>query len=483
MNPLTATSSPAAALPLPSPYLRNRMATVITSPSFLLSSCDLRRALPLSLPRFHFSPLRQFRIHCEAKTEEGKIRRYSPHLEKPYLAGGNGALASDEWKAVPDIWRSSAEKYGDRVALVDPHHDPPTSITYKQLEQEILNFSEGLRVIGLNPDEKIALFAENSYRWLVSDQGMMSMGAINVVRGSRSSVQELLQIYKHSDSVALAVDNPELLNRIAEIFSSNTSVRFVILLWGDKSSLSIDGMAGMPLYSYQEILDLGRENRKTLVNSFDTGGHCKHETISSDDIATLIYTSGTSGNPKAVMLTHKNLLHQIINFWDVVPAVPGDRFLSMLPPWHAYERACEYFTFTRGIEQVYTTVRNLKDDLKLYQPHYTISVPLVYETLYSGIQKQISTSSALRKLVALTFLRISLAYMEFKRIYEGTYLTRNQEQPSYLVSALDWLWARIFAAILFPLHILASKLVYSKIRSAIGISKVLLLIFYKATFQ
>lgn len=171
------------------------------------------------------------------------------------------------------------------------------------------------------------------------------------------------------------------------------------------------------------------------------------------------------------MLTHKNLLHQITNLWDIVPAVPGDRFLSMLPPWHAYERACEYFIFTHGIEQVYTTVKNLKEDLRRYQPHYVISVPLVYETLYSGIQKQISTSSAARKLVALLFLRISLAYMEAKRIYEGKCLARNLAQPSQLSAFFDWLLARIIAVILWPLHALAKKIVYSKIHSSIGISK------------
>jgi len=57
---------------------------------------------------------------------------------------------------------------------------------------------------------------------------------------------------------------------------------------------------------------------------------------------------------------HLLLNFQIKNLWDTVPAEVGDRFLSMLPPWHAYERACEYFIFTCGIEQVYTTVRNLK---------------------------------------------------------------------------------------------------------------------------
>ena len=62
-----------------------------------------------------------------------QIRRCSPFLESSLLSG-SGALASDQWKAVPDIWRSSAEKYGDRIALVDPYHDPPSSMTYNQVK-------------------------------------------------------------------------------------------------------------------------------------------------------------------------------------------------------------------------------------------------------------------------------------------------------------------------------------------------------------
>ncbi|CAL5417655.1 unnamed protein product [Camellia sinensis] len=98
---------------------------------------------------------------------------------------------------------------------------------------------------------------------------------------------------------------------------------------------------------------------------------------------------------------------------------------------------------------------------------------LIYVTCVytAGIQKQISTSSTAHKLVALFFINISLAYTDFKRIYEGKYLTKSQKQPSYLVSALDWLWARIISLILWPVHILAKKLDYNKIHSAIGISK------------
>ncbi|XP_020226601.1 probable acyl-activating enzyme 16, chloroplastic isoform X2 [Cajanus cajan] len=304
-----------------------------------------------------------------------------------------------------------------------------------------------------------------------SSLGMMACGAINVVRGSRSSIEELLQIYNHSESVALAVDNPEMFNRIAKVLYLKASIRFIILLWGEKSSLVSKGDKGVPVFTFTEVIHLGQESRRVLFNSLDNRKHYMYEAIKSDDIATLVYTSGTTGNPKGVMLTHQNLLHQIKNLGDIVPAEVGDRFLSMLPSWHAYERACEYFIFSCGVEQVYTTVRNLKDDLGLYQPHYLISVPLVYETLYNGIQKQISTSSFVRKLVALTFIRVSIRYMECKRIYEGKCLTKNQKPPSYLHSILDWLWARVMATILFPVHLLAKKLVYSKIHSAIGMSK------------
>ncbi|KAJ1406576.1 AMP-dependent synthetase/ligase [Sesbania bispinosa] len=434
-------------------------------------------ALPLFFARHNSTRLKTSRsyylpLFCqyESKTEKKQMRRFSPFLESSLLSG-NGAVASDEWKAVPDIWRSSAEKYGDKIALVDPYHDPPSTMTYKQLEDAILDFSEGLRVIGIRPDEKLALFADNSCRWLVADQGMMASGAINVVRGSRSSIEELLQIYNHSESVALAVDNPEMFNRIAKPFYLKASMRFIILLWGEKSHLISEGNKEVPVFTFMEVIHLGRESRRALFDSHDAGQHYVYEAIKSDDIATLVYTSGTTGNPKGVVLTHQNLLHQIKNLGDIVPAEVGDRFLSMLPSWHAYERACEYFIFSCGVEQVYTTVRNLKDDLRRYQPHYLISVPLVYETLYSGIQKQISTSSFVRKLVALTFIRVSLGYMEYKRIYEGKSLTKNQKSPSYLYSMLDWLWARIIAAILLPVHMLAKKLVYSKIHSAIGMSK------------
>ncbi|KXG37146.1 probable acyl-activating enzyme 16, chloroplastic [Sorghum bicolor] len=407
---------------------------------------------------------------ADSALEHQVRRKCSPLLESVLLPGGSDSTVH-EWKAVPDIWRTAAEKYADLVAVIDPYHEPPTEWTYTQLEQEILDFSQGLRAIGVAPDEKLALFADNSCRWLVADQGIMATGAINVVRGTRSSDEELFQIYTHSESIALVVDSPQFFNRLAESFISRINTRFIILLWGDKSCIDSQAVKDIPLYGYKDITKLGRESRNALFLSGQQGQQDVFETISPEDVATLIYTSGTSGTPKGVMLTHGNLLHQINNLWEIVPAEPGDRFLSMLPPWHAYERACEYFIFSYGIQQVYTTVKYLKEDLQRYQPHYIISVPLVYETLYSSIHKQISSSSAARKFIALSLIKISLLYMEAKKIYEGTVLSNNLVKPPFIAYMIKWLWARLVAAFLWPLHNLAKILVYKKIHSAIGISK------------
>lgn len=105
------------------------------------------------------------------------------------------------------------------------------------------------------------------------------------------------------------MDNPEFFNRIADTFSYKASLKFVILLWGDKSSLATSSRQ-TPVYSYNEIKNLGQERRAEHAGSSDAGKY-EYEFIGPDDTATIMYTSGTTGNPKGVMLTHQNLLHQV----------------------------------------------------------------------------------------------------------------------------------------------------------------------------
>eukprot|EP00252_Welwitschia_mirabilis_P023254 TRINITY_DN6544_c0_g1_i2.p1 TRINITY_DN6544_c0_g1~~TRINITY_DN6544_c0_g1_i2.p1 ORF type:complete len:662 (+),score=118.31 TRINITY_DN6544_c0_g1_i2:137-2122(+) len=346
-----------------------------------------------------------------------------------------------------------------------------TVVCAVELKQNILDFAEGLRAAGILPNEKISLFADNSCRWMIADQGIMATGAVGAVRGSRSSVKELLQIYTHSDSVALVIDNPGLLNMLAPKFTSSTKLRFIVLLWGEKSERRSSIVSGVPIYTFDEIMDLGHEKRQELRKQMNSGKNYNWEVIKEDDVATLVYTSGTTGNPKAVMLTHRNLLYQICHLQEFVPTSSRDRILTLLPPWHMYERTIEYYLFTHGTEQYYTNVKFLKEDLKLYQPHYMAAVPLVYDTIFRGIQKQISSTSAARRFIAMAFMYTSMMYMEFKRIYEGRCLAKAKHRAPFIIAILDCFLARILAAMLWPLHMLAKRLLYNRISSAIGLTK------------
>ncbi|HEY9844788.1 MAG TPA: AMP-binding protein, partial [Candidatus Caenarcaniphilales bacterium] len=181
-----------------------------------------------------------------------------------------------------------------------------------------------------------------------------------------------------------------------------------------------------------------------------------------ESLATLIYTSGTSGKPKGVMLSHGNLLHQITTLDSVIQPHPGDRTLSILPTWHSYERAAEYFLFSRGCTQIYTNLRHVKRDLQQFKPHYMVSVPRLWESIYEGVQKQFQEQSPRQQQLIDFFFSTSQRYINARRIVQK--LSLKQLNPS----TAERLAAGLQMSVLGPLHTLGNKLVYRKVRQAMG---------------
>lgn len=300
----------------------------------------------------------------------------------------------------------------------------------------------------------------------------MAVGAAAAVRGSKSSADELFHILTHSDSVALVVENLQLYNKIAARLKGNNVIKFVIVLWASKDNLEDSKVqADYPIYSFEELVASGKNCRQALAAVANSGESVQYDVIRPDDVATLVYTSGTTGSPKAVMLTHANLVHQIVHLGSVVQPEPGDRFLSLLPPWHMYERSAEYFALSRGVTQVYTSVKYLKEDLVRYPPDYFVSVPLVFDMLYSGVQKQLTAGSKIQKQIGLTLLDLSLKFVDFKRIQEGRDVSKARESYYQVDATKEWIMATFEGFLLLTFHLLAQKLVYSKVLASIGIKK------------
>ena len=356
------------------------------------------------------------------------------------------AINYDEVQAVPEVWPVVAERHGDVVALLDPHSEPPTRYTYRELAADIRRFAAGLQALGLQPGEKVAIFSENRPRWMVADQGIMTAGAIDAVRGANAEKSELLYILEHSDSVGLVVQDLDTLRKLADGLAVRR-LRFVILLTDEAAELDAD-LGGVKLLNFSEAMGLGGELVPVVFGR--------------DRTATLMYTSGTSGSPKGVMLSQANLLSQIAGASSVVSVGPGKKVMSILPIWHCYERSFEYFVLSQGCTQIYTNIRYVKKDLKEHSPQYMVAVPRLWESIYEGVQKQFRDQPEGKQKLVQFFISQSLQYIRAKRTLSGLNLDKlDSSTADKLVAALKLIY-------LWPIHKLGDAIVYSKVRDALG---------------
>lgn len=348
-------------------------------------------------------------------------------------------------QSMAEIWRIAADKFNNTIALRDPHAKPEVAISYRDLHTQIQQFAAGLQALGINPQNKVALFADNSPRWFIADQGIMTAGAVDVVRSSGAEQQELAYILEHSDSTALVVENLATLDKLS-VALLNLPINPVILLSDETPSAD----STMRTLNFSQLMKLGQQKQLEPVAQ------------TKDTLATLLYTSGTTGKPKGVMLSHGNLLHQVNYVKTIFQPQAGDVVLSILPSWHAYERAAEYFFLSQGTTQVYTSIRHFKQDLKKFQPTYMVGVPRLWESLYDGVQKLLCSQSPTQQKLVKFFLKQSERYITAQRIANNTCLN------NFHVSATERAIARLKAMLLYPIHALGDKLVYHKIRSGVG---------------
>ncbi len=348
-------------------------------------------------------------------------------------------------QSLPEIWLLAKERFGNAIALKDPHAQPEVVITYEQLYEQIQQFASGLQALGLQAGDRVSLIADDSPRWTIVDQGIMAAGAADAVRSSQVEQEELLYIVANSGSTVLAIEDLKTFKKVRDRLS-DLPLQIVVLL----SDENPDSNTTLPIYNFSQVMASGanrplqpvKQNRETL--------------------ATLIYTSGTTGKPKGVMLSHGNLLHQMTSLGVAIQPQPVDCALAILPTWHSFGRTAEYFLLSQGCAQIYTSIRYLKRDLKEVKPQYIIGVPRLWESIYEGIQKQFREQPANKQRLVNTLMSISQRYIENRRIWQKLRLQVNSPTMS------ERLVAVIKMIALSPVYALAEKLVFQKVRQATG---------------
>ena len=286
-----------------------------------------------------------------------------------------------------EIFESQKNKLRDKSLFWHKENGNWVSISWNEAGRQINILSEFLKKIEINKGDRVSLISKNSPFWCISDLAIMKIGAITVPAYTTSNENELLYLLNHSES-KLALLDEEAYLKIKKIKKKLIFTKKFILLENLKSTEN----KSFFIY-HKDIL-----NKKIVTHSQETNIDYK---ISKDDTACIIYTSGTSANPKGVMLSHNSIKSNIegakIYLDDI--KIDNHKFLSILPLSHAYERTGGFLLpIYIGGEIYFSNNRDqLLNDLQFVNPTLMVAVPRLYDVLLKKISNSIKSKNKIIK--------------------------------------------------------------------------------------
>jgi long-chain acyl-CoA synthetase len=291
-----------------------------------------------------------------------------------------------------DVLERTVSRHPDAVAFPRWSASDERPTTYAKLLELTRAFGAALLASGVQPGERVMLLSESMFPWILSDLGTLSIGAVDVPQGEEVSPQDLAYILHHSDAHVVLVGSARAARTLERALSGGPKVKLVVGL-----GVEPPAAPGADALTLDALLERGARFLATRRAALDEAVAA----VRPESLATIVYTSGTTGIPKGVMLTHGNLLQNIRVVPHLLELGPGDVFLSFLPTWHTFERMLEYVAISVGASTVYTSKKDLKEDLRRVRPTVMGSVPRVWEVLFETIRDRVRERPAVaRRLLA-----------------------------------------------------------------------------------
>ncbi len=297
----------------------------------------------------------------------------------------------------PQLLAASAATYGPRTYLPRKRAQVHEPVSFAQLAADVDALALALLELGVQRGNRIGLIAENRSEWLVCDLAITSLGAVDVPRGADTSPKELQFILQHSGCRMTFVDDDRVAKEVLAFQRELPGLERIVVM---QARTEVQGVLALG-----DLLARGHARRAAHGDSLLAA----RTEVRPDDLLTIVYTSGTTAEPKGVMLTHANVLSNVRVVADVLSVDDRDVFLSMLPAWHMYERIMDYLALATGAQLVYTDRRRIKEDLAGVQPTVFAAVPRIWEMLHDGMVGQSLKLTGLRGTLLRAALRCSRA--------------------------------------------------------------------------
>lgn len=314
-----------------------------------------------------------------------------------------------------EMIEKSCSLHSERPAFLvkNKSNDAYEPITYNQFKKDIDAFGTGLIDLGLK-DKRIAIIGENRYQWALSYLGIVNGTGVVVPIDKELPENEIENLLIRSESTGV-IFTGRFVNIIKEIAERNKDLKYLINMDAKENQDDV--------LSYGKLLEKGR----TLLDNGDT--RFANAKIDNEAMSILLFTSGTTAESKAVMLSHKNIAANLMDMHAMVYMGPEDTFLSVLPIHHTYECSCGLlFAVSRGSATAYCEgLRYIAKNLKEAKATMMISVPLILESMYKRIWEQASKEKgtylklriALRVSNLLRKAGIDLRKILFKKLHEN----------------------------------------------------------------
>ncbi len=280
----------------------------------------------------------------------------------------------------------TSAKYGDKVGLSWKEEGKPyQSITWGKVYELITDFTNGLKKLGFKKDSKIAILEKNSPQWLITDLSSQFLSGINVPIYNSTAPRQIEFLLNHSESSFIVIGDKYQYSKLQQVRKSLKKEIIAIVV-------NTMGIEDDSYYSFDDVLRLGKENRTVTLEELN-----KH--VREDDIISFVYTSGTTGVQKGVMLSHKNFFCNINALKDLYPITKDDTILSFLPLSHVLERLASHFhEIYLGSHIVYAeSIEKVSENLLEARPTVMISVPRLYEQILKKIKNTVKKSPAIKQ--------------------------------------------------------------------------------------
>ncbi|UCD05289.1 MAG: long-chain fatty acid--CoA ligase [candidate division WOR-3 bacterium] len=280
------------------------------------------------------------------------------------------------------VFSKSSKIHADRTALMYKEDGDYRSITYRELAQRVNAVAAGLHRAGFRKSDRVAIMSYNRPEWVICDLATMKLGGVVVplynTPGHVLPVSLIKYIINDSGARILFLENVEVYNLIRESITNMPSVEIIVLFDADSGE-----NAGYLRYS-----DLEQE-----------GEGCKDEMVAHDEMATIVYTSGTTGDPKGVVLTHHNIVSNASAAIKHCGFTGDDVVLSYLPLAHMFERTCDYYCvlFAGGAIGYAEDLTTAAQDAEKVRPTVVLAVPRVIEKVYAVTLTKVEESPPIRR--------------------------------------------------------------------------------------